>query len=210
MRFVLVCFFFLVYAPTAAAERPQFPLPESPDDIHVLQEPTILKSYYASLIGFPHMYSLAVEEPTQLKLDILIPDGEIVANDREIIVVKKEKRGVSEVARLFAKDADWSVFEDSRSGDTYRQGPVSELRLEPGQYLIEVSSPRNEGLYVLRVGYINPTVGYLTTIGDIYRVKRFLGKSIVTMVESPLVYWPLIFTLLAIIGGLYWKKRKYA
>ena len=199
----------LMVAAVAEAHQPAFPDPESADDYIELSDIATSQAFYGALDGHPHTYQIIVsDEPATLFAEVLVPDIEGAQNNRSGIIVKEEIRGVSEVARLRAREASWETFYEPFGADSYRRGSAFEGELEPGVYLLEVSTPDNDGKYVLVVGKEErfSLLEYSQTLAQIYRVKRFFEKSPVRVFESPLVYGPTLVVLL-IIGLLYYRRH---
>lgn len=181
-------------------------------DITTIEDPELSQAFYGSLADFPHTYEIRADEPFHLYAEVLVPDIESTQNIVNGIVVRAtgQKGRVEEVARLLAKDATWESFYEPWGGDTYRKGAVFEKDLERGVYRIEVSTPDNRQKYVLVVGKREDSggIGYFETIGRIADVKTFFGKSKIRVIESPLVYIPLLLSILLVVGLWYWRRRK--
>ncbi|MCA9324972.1 hypothetical protein KDA23_02805 [Candidatus Saccharibacteria bacterium] len=210
----ITLFFLIFLAPVASsAHQPVFPEPESSSDYVEINEPDISHAFYGTLTGYPHTYQLVVtadESPVTLFAEVLVPDREDVTNDRSVIIVKEAQHGVSEVARLRAREAGWESFFEPFGADRYRRGDSYETELDTGVYLIEVSTPENQGPYVLVVGKREAfsIFDYPQLIVDMYRVKHWYGKSGWLVLQSPLVYVPLV--LIVLVWGFIWYRRRYA
>lgn len=195
------------------AHLPVVVSPQHVDDVVQVERPEVSWAYYGELTGFPHTYEIQTEEPIKLYTHILEPDIEGVTENHSGIIVRAREngRGVEEVARLHPEDADWESFYEFAGGDRYLSGPEFEQDVVPGTYRIEVSTPSNEGKYVLVIGHIEDFsgVGYFETVSRIYEVKQFFGKSIFSMLLSPFVFIPLIVIVLFSILGRWIYKRKY-
>jgi hypothetical protein len=193
------------------AHNPIFPTPQNYNDFTPIEKPTISTAYYGNLQDFPHTYELELTEPTKIYTELLVP-GFVSATDRSVIIVKKERRGVTEVVRLNKKDEPWPSFYEFFGGDIYRRGPVYETQLEAGSYLLEVSTPDNEGKYVLVVGekeYISPW-DYFRLLGDIYDVKIFMEKPGIMVLQSPFYFVPIGITLIGLCVFWYRHRHKFA
>ena len=202
--------FLLVLVPFfAVAHIPQMVAPESPRTLLQIDDPTISKAYYGNLVGFPHTYQLVSNEPFLLDIEILVPDIERAENIVSGIVVQQlDRGGVTEVVRLPASDASWESFNEPYGNDDYRQGGSFETELEAGSYLIEMSTPRNIGPYIFVIGELEDfsELGYFETVRRIAEVKAFFGKSKFAVVESPVVYGPIIIVLLIVVGFLGYRR----
>lgn len=193
----------------ANAHEPVFPEPIGPDDYIHLDELNISTAYYGTLLEFPHTYRIEAAEPTRLHVELLAP-AFIEGNYPSAILVREEKRGVSEVARINATDAAWEPFYEVWGGDSYRRGPTFTTELAPGSYIFEVSTPDNLSKYVLVVGEEERLTlkGYFEMLGKIYEVKRFMEKSPLAVFQSPLYYLPGLL-ILAFAFWL-WRRRHKA
>jgi hypothetical protein len=164
------------------------------------------------LQGFPHTYEFTVTEKTPLFVEVLVPDIKSSTNNVSSIIVREADRGgrVTEVARLHAKDATWESFYEPFGGDSYRRGAQFEADIEPGKYRVEVHTPDNVEKYVLVVGKREEFsgLGYFALLGRIAEVKTFFEKPRISIVQSPLVYVPLIIIALVAGGVWYWRRRR--
>ncbi len=211
--FVFLTFF--VMPVSVSAHVPVIVTQDSLHDIKQVSAPEASQAFYGSLSGFPHTYEIRTKEPFTLHVEVLIPDIESADTIVSGIIIKETgNRGrVEEVARLLARDASWETFYEPWGGDRYRRGGSFEREVEPGVYRIEVSTPDNLSPYVLVIGKEEGIldVGYFETLRRLIEVKHFYGKSAFRIVESPLVYVPLLIIALAI--GLFfairrWKKKR--
>lgn len=197
---------------TALAHLPVLPEFANYDDAQIVAEPDVSQAFYGQLSGFPHRYEFTVESRKTLQVEILVPDIAEATNDVGGIIVTKRKDGfVDEVAKLNAETASWDSFYEPFGGDRYRQGPQFTETVEPGEYVVEVSTPRNEGKYVLVIGQLEDfsSVGLFGTMQRIYQVKQFYGKPPIAVLQSPFYYVP--FSILLIVIFLLWYRyRRHA
>ncbi len=205
--FLLLCFF---CAPTAHAYVPNLVDQDSLSDITTIADPTLSQGFFGTLNGFPHTYEIRVTEPFKLSVHIRTPNIPSHTDTVSGIVIKEEKRGVSEVTRIEAKDASWEVLTDTLTGTSYRQGASFEQELEPGVYRVEVHTPDNNEKYILMLGAREDmTVGYFTLIGRLIDIQRFNERWALWIILSPYVYVPLIVSGIAgIIIGVWYKRRR--
>ena len=209
MRIILLSIFLLLATPVWAYE-PEVIVQKSLLDVTAISDPTRAQIFHGNLIDFPHTYQIIATKPFHLFVQIKVPDIESSTNNISGIIIKEpEGKGrVQEVTRLKGSDASWGSTYEWWSMDAYRNGPSFEQDLGPGTYRIEVSTPDNREKYVLAVGTRDEmTFGYFGTVRRIMDVKVFFGKSRLRIVESPLVFIPLLG-----IGGLFtfWYKRRVA
>lgn len=187
---------------------------ESVNSLHTIEDPTLEQYFYGTLNNFPHTYVITEDEAFTLHVEILVPEMEGSKNEVNGIVVKKEGRQgrVVEVARMLAKEASWEAFREPWGGDEYRRGEMYSATVEPGTYLIEVSTPNNDSPYTLVVGTRKErdAVSYFEMIERIRDVKSFYGQSSLMVIESPYVFGPIV-TVIFLCGGVwYWYRRRYS
>ncbi len=195
----------------AFAYGPTFVETPRQNEVMPLREPKIAKDFYGRLEGYPHMYEFATKEPIRLAVGISVPDNESSRDNVSGIVLFVNKNGsVREVARLRAREASWESYYEIWGGDSYRKGGSFETNLEPGTYRIEVSTPDNIGTYVLHVGTEKafPLFNYFSYLGKVAEVKMFFGKSPIRIVESPLVYGPVLISAFALMAFFIRQRRK--
>ncbi len=178
-------------------------------DITVIHDPELEQAFYGSMNGFPHTYEIRATEPFRLYTQIILPDVLWSKNNVSGIIIKEQKKGrVLEISRLHAKDATWDSYYEPVGGDTYRKGPKFEGELDPGVYRIEVNTPDNLEKYVLVVGTQDgKALGYFESLKRISAIKRFFEKSSFSIIESPLVYVPIVI-FVGIVGIMFYRKRK--
>lgn len=174
-------------------------------DVLLIEELSLSQAFYGSLENFPHTYEIRVQESLPLYVQVRVPDTDEARDVISGILVKQpaKKGRVEEIARMNAKDAAWERVFDMRGGDHYRVGTTYEAVLEPGVYHLQVYSPDNREKYVLVVGTEEKmTLGYFSYLKRLMEVKKFMGKSPVWIIASPLVYIPLLVIALALCVGL--------
>ena len=212
MKTVLVAsLLFFMSMQSVDAYVPNLITQETLSDITIIDDPVLSQAFYGSLQSFPHTYEIRSSVPFHLSTKILIPDIEASKNNISGIVIKlPEGRGrVTEVASLEAKNAKWESMYDPVGGDSYREGPSFEGELSAGSYRIEVHTPDNAEKYVLVVGTREDmSIGYFETLKRLLKVKEFFGKSPVRIVESPLVYIPLVIISVVGVGVWYVRQRR--
>ena len=138
--------------------------------------PEISKAYYGSLSGTPVTYHIEAAEPFRLYLNTLVPVMEGIEKD---VSAKVLKQGTV-VAHLDASAHDWETFHEPFAGDDYFRGPEYASMQEAGSYEIQVSSPDNQGKYVLAVGDVEafPLPELIKTYALLPRLKsEFFEKS---------------------------------
>ncbi len=200
---------FLTVAFQAEAFVPILVPPQLQSDVSMIEDPTLSQVFYGTLEGFPHTYEIHATQPFLLFTHIQQPDIESSKNNVSGILIKlPEKRGrVTEVTRLKLKEDEWLTSYDPIGGDSYRDGPHYEAMLEAGNYRIEVHTPDNMEKYVFAIGTREEmTIGYFERLRRLMAVKIFFEKSPIRIIESPLVYVPLI--ILGLGGCYFWYRRR--
>ena len=203
-RVALICVLLLL-ASSAEAREVVLVEQESSFDLGVIEDIEIEKTLVGTLNDFPHTFEMVVTTPTDFSVDILAPSSNENPNFSGILTVEVE-RGVREVARLPGSEASWETVSDQIAGLQFQTGPSLDLSLEPGFYWFEVSTPTNEGTYVLKIGDVDNGRGYFSALSDVYDLRRALGYSRVSMLASPLIYGPLLVLLFG--GYVVYRRRK--
>ncbi len=165
------------------------------------------QEFFGRLDAFPHTYEFEVSTPYQFKAVVSVPDIAIQKNDVSIIIVKRERRGVSEIQRTRITEQLWNTIKDRMLVESFRNGGALEANLEPGVYTLEVSSPNNEGKYRLVLGTEKIKRGYFANLRTLFEVKAFLDNSKFSTILSPLLYIPLLF-LLVVASFFVYRRRK--
>lgn len=182
-------------------------------EVITIQNPETEQLILGELQDAPEMFEIVTENPFTLSMEIRgVPDN--TANTppqlNGIIIKQKEVRGVEEIARLNATDSSWNLITDKITGLKYYAGTYFNETVEAGTYRIEISSPNNQGKYMLLVGTNTDDNGYRASLVDIKAVYHFYGLSTVRMFSSPYVHYPLgIMVLIGLIGSTwYWQRTK--
>ncbi len=167
----------------------------------------VSREFFGRLDDFPHTFEFEVKDTMPYKAELFVVDDVLQKNDASIIIVKAERRGVSEVGRTSAKDSSWESVKSRMYAESFRSGGNLEGLLEPGWYKLEVSAPNNDGVYRLVWGTDGVSRGYFGNVRALFEVKAFLNHSRFGAVFSPLIYVPLLLLLL-LAGFFYYKTRK--
>jgi hypothetical protein len=165
------------------------------------------QEFFGRLNDFPHTFEFEVKEKLPYKAHVFVTDDILQKNDVSIIIVKAERRGVSEVGRTKTKESTWESVRSTLYAERFRSGGTLEGSLEPGWYKLEVSAPNNDALYRLVWGTETVSRGYFGNVRALFEVKVFLGHSLFGTIFSPLIYVPLVLALGA-VGFFYYRKRK--
>lgn len=164
-----------------------------------VDDPQTYRAYYGELTGSPHTFTFNVPgDGYTVKAVVLAPDTPEVKTDIVAEMIS-DKNPDESFARVDGSMIEWQRFFDTSGRDSYLAGPVLETTLEIGSYRIQVSSPDNQGSYVLvfegRDGFSLGQV--LSRFGALPTIKaEFFGKSALEAYTTPLLLWPVVTTLL--------------
>jgi hypothetical protein len=169
-----------------------------------------MQVHLGELNNFPVMYEVVLVASSTISTSL---QQEYRGNENTVpfgimVVRQNERGGVSEVARYNPEQEEWSRIKKPELGLVLQRSEQVSEEVGPGTYRIEVSSPNNQGLYVLKFGVGDIDEGYFESLGHARTMQKFFGYSIVKMLTSSLVYYPLgiLFLLFAIQRT--WKYRK--
>lgn len=197
-RIFLVLFLF----PTIALAGFQLAAPQTGLDLITIDDVTEKQIFYGTLKNIPHTFEFTIKEETPFFTRVSIPKRN---GDHKIslIVIKEERRGVSEVKRRTGQQETWTSYVDpiSRIGFFYSAPIVANLG--PGVYRVEVSSPDNVGKYRLDIGSGQQDLSYLESLKYVSATHRFFGIGLLGALIAPVVCVPLV------LGGIgLWFLRK--
>ena len=164
-----------------------------------------------TLNGDPVMYEITSDVQFTLTVEIkALPGGKAQPQFSGIIVRQNEDLGVAEVARQRATETNWPPVRDKVTGLTYQAGPFWSESVPAGTYRIEVSTPTNQGAYMLQLGTVPERVGYRSTVRSIAMVYDFYEVSKLRMFNSPYIHYPvgIIVVLGLILATWYWQRRQ--
>lgn len=162
--------------------------------------PTTHQFLLGQLADYPEMYEVSHDAPFVLQAELRALPGATTTPALGGIIVRVLDRGVEEVVRLEPGEAAWEKRRDAASGLAYLAGPGFSGEVPAGVYRIEVSTPDNQGQYILSLGTQPDEVGYLESLAAVGTLYDFYGAWTLGMIRSPLLYQPLLIILL--LGGL--------
>jgi hypothetical protein len=179
MRIYTRAFVFLFVAGTAFAHQPR--LVGDRPSIEV-RDPEISQAFYARLAGDPQTYTIRIEVPLRLYVNILVPDVQGIETDYEAVISRVAADRDEILARLDGRAYEWRPFYEPFGGDRYKLGPEYDELVPPGTYVVIVTSPDNLGKYVLAVGKVEkfPLGEMVRTIFTLPKLKKYFGKSPLT------------------------------
>jgi len=189
----------------AAAHNPQVVNTETSIAV---TNPEISKAYYGQLTGQPAHYRFTAAAEFALYVNILVPD---IASETEDFTVVIRRDGV-EIKTLEPAAVTWQRFNEPFGGDVYRQGPEYQATGQPGIYDLTVSSPDNQGKYILAIGETEsfPLTEFIRTMKELVGVKHYFEKPGLAIFQSPFIYGPSIALLVVIgvIAGVIIRRRR--
>lgn len=182
-------------------------------EVITIQNPETEQLILGELQDAPEMFEIVSENPFTLSVEIrAVPErnSDAAPQLNGIIIKQKEVRGVEEIARLNAADSNWEIVTDKATGLKYQAGTYFNEQVDAGTYRIEISSPNNQGKYMLLVGTNTDDNGYGASLSDIKSVYQFYDLGTFRMFSSPYVHYPLgIIVLLGLLGGTwYWQRNQ--
>jgi hypothetical protein len=144
----------------------------------LVTNPDVSQAFYAELKGQPDEYQFTLDKPLLLYLNVLVPKIPGVHQDYSAQLYRKNASGDSLVCILDGTNSDWTVFHEPVANDDYFQGPEFREQTRPGDYVVRVSCPGNQGKYVLAVGEREsfPPAEMARVIGVMPALKRYFGK----------------------------------
>lgn len=173
-------------------------------------------NYLGELKGDPHLFEFTLKEPK--KLSLVISQREINKERApfSLILVRNNGsgRGVTEIGRVKNEEMDWQTNYNQNLSFELTNSKTISYELEPGVYRFEISSPLNQGRYLLLVGQINDESSYSEKIKSIIMIQDFFGLSNWRVILSTTVLYPGGSILILLLFWLTWryqhKKQKNA
>lgn len=164
--------------------------------------------FLGSLEGFPIMYEVTAEEPFTFTAQVR-QLSTTIQRPFSLILIRQNDRGggVTEVARMNTAPVDWTTQRDAAVGLSFAASPFINESVAAGTYRIEISTPENDGNYVLQLGDQPADSGYWGQLGAVRQIQQFFGFSVITMLGSSLVYYPLGCLLLIFLLYKTWQFR---
>ncbi len=208
-RIIIILFLCLVFSDRLLAFSPQTHNTEQPYEEQVIDgDYRFLAHYLGELKGDPHMYEFSTGQEDELVLNLWQKPGEKEIPFSLIVVRLNEERGVTEVGRLKGSEAMWEEFFDPTIGVSLLRSSDFKAQLKPGIYRVEVSTPANEGRYLLQLGKEEREYGYFTTLAGVREIQSFFGFSSFSIFASSLVMYPLGLMLLVVLAYVTWRLRR--
>lgn len=180
------------------------------DDTSLIKvpDPFMPAEFDGTLSGYPHTYAFDVSVENSISIALRIPKT-AVAHDAEMILVREEDRGVSEVGRTLSSKAAFSPISEPVISAAFLDAGSITATLPPGSYHLEVSSPANDASYQLIFNSV-PKRSYFENLSYLFDMNAFLKRSPIFLLLSPIVYIPLlILAFCGLVSFLIIRKRKH-
>lgn len=212
MTKTLVGTFLLLFAiPAIAFVAEKTEVSKTYEVVELDYAPEVKQAYVGNLDNYPVMYEMSSDEPFKLTTQVwqrYRSGNEPAPLSLIAVSVNKDETGVTEVARLRPSKDDWVLYKDKKLGMTFWVAPKMEEEVEAGVYRVEVSTPNNQGDFMVVFGDIEQNAGYFKTLSSIRIVQNNFGYGIFRMLLASPVYYTLgiIFLLLAFYKT--WQYRK--
>ncbi len=153
-------------------------------------------SFLGTLNDFPVMYEIQSDEPFTFTATLAQPLTQKSQPFSLLLIRRNDPGGVTEIVRRPFVVKNWSTRRDALLGVSFLQSPTLTEEVDPGTYRLEVSTPDNQGQYMLTVGTEPAEVGYFDQLGYIRQTQLYFGYGFFSMLKSSLVYYPLGILLL--------------
>jgi len=164
--------------------------------------------WLGELQEYPHLYAFTVPASTTVRVELRAVDH---TNEQPlfagIMVRDRAGEGVQEVARL-GQTENWSLEKSPRSKMSYQVRQPFETTLAPGAYRFEVSTPDNQGRYVLQFGTGDAGAGYFASLGDIREIQAFHGYGWWHIFRTTHIYVPFLLIGILLVMGYTWQYAR--
>ncbi len=206
MKSIILALVTLVALPVYALDTSPLE-PAVPFEPVVLAEPDVelSRTYLGTLDGYPDMVEFSVFASTSLALQLWQAPTDTPTQFGLIVVrVNEDGRGVTEVARAQQERVVWETTPIEALGSSLTVSESLETTLAPGQYRIEVSTPTNQGAYVLQL-LNGEGHGYFTTVASVFAVQQHFSLGVFALLRSPYVLYPIGLVVVGL--GLFFTWR---
>ena len=181
--------------------------PADQHSVHTIKEPAEAQEFFGTLRGFPHAFELTLHEPLIFTIQVF-EHATDQNRDTTLLLVKQERRGVTEIGRAEGGQATWEEAYDRVFTETFVKGGVIQQELEPGSYLLEVSSPNNDSRYRLVLADDAVGYGYFEALRTLFALKSHYGSPYASVLLSPLVYLPLVVLVCGCFTYLAYRRKR--
>lgn len=208
MKSIVIILAILFALPVAAfsptVSEPKIPYEEMiVDNSDTYQERILL----GDLDQFPDMYEMVFDKGGDIKIQLKQRDTEELSPFSLLMVRVNDDGSVGEVFRHQTPVEEWSYVNDMMLGFNLREDEVLTKSLEAGTYRLEVSTPTNEGAYMLILGDEPTKDSFFATLGGIFTTQQHFGFTWLRFLLSSYVHYPL--GIIVVIAGILftWRKR---
>lgn len=208
MKSIVIILAFLFALP-AAAFSPVVSEPSIPYEAMMIEnvDPYKERILLGDLEQFPDMYELVFDKAVDFKIQLKQRNVGTLSPFSLLMVKVNDDGSVSEVFRHQTPIEKWSYVNDMMLGFNLREDEPLMKNIEPGTYRIEVSTPVNEGAYMLILGDETVKVNFFSTLGGIFETQQHFGFTWLRFLLSSYVHYPLGI-MVVLVGILFtWRKR---
>lgn len=209
MKYFSIVFVLLLWVGVVEAFNPEVVAPERPYDVTPIEgDLEMTREFLGSLQNYPQTFEFTATGEFNFSVKLLQPlDDELTPFNLIVVREVGRNQGVTEIARLNQPATDWQDVQNSAVAANFKQSRTIEAKLQPGTYRMEVSTPRNDGDYLLIFGGTPVSSGYFTALSSVWRTQQHFGYSPLRILLSPYTYYPIV--LLVLIVGSYLVYRRY-
>ena len=208
MKSIIIALAFLFALPVAAFS-PVVSEPSIPYEAMIVENTDTFQEriLLGDLEQFPDMYELAFDKASDITIQLKQRDTETLSPFSLLMVKVNEDGSVSEVFRHQTPVEEWSYINDMMLGFNLREDEVLVKSVEAGTYRLEVSTPINEGAYMLILGDEPTKDGFFKTLGGIFTTQQHFGFTWLRFLLSSYVHYPL--GIIVVLAGILftWRKR---
>ena len=153
MKSIIIALAFLFALPVAAFS-PVVSEPSIPYEAMIVENTDTFQEriLLGDLEQFPDMYELAFDKASDITIQLKQRDTETLSPFSLLMVKVNEDGSVSEVFRHQTPVEEWSYINDMMLGFNLREDEAFVKSVDAGTYRLEVSTPINEGAYMLILG----------------------------------------------------------
>lgn len=164
--------------------------------------------FLGQLTGDPETFQFTNETVT--KYSIQVSQRNLAPKSFSLIVIRLEGsgRGVSEITRSSSILQDWESERNALFGMQMLHSQPLELTLVPGTYQIEISTPENQGSYMLSFADGHDRDGYFATLRSIWDVQKHFGMEWYRYFSSVFVAIPLGIALILLGWYMHGRDKK--
>ncbi len=179
--------------------------------VSITEVPQYEHVYLGELNNFPVMYEFIAAEPFTLTAKLSqLDNSEAYPLKLSLMIVRLNDNGggVTEITRFNPSSENWKKRKDPILGLSFLDSNSISKEVDAGVYRIEVSTPENTGRYSLLLGNEKGEfVGYFKTLSQVRVIQKFYGTSVLKILTSSYVYYPLGIIFMLFMFRKTWKYR---